>query len=249
MTKLCPNCKVENAREGKFCIQCGADLALVEAEEPYDRFKTLVAVFIAIVSIVGAVLAWRISVASSSAADADVSGVVSTIEQNQALVASEADMYRNQETYLQVRIHDRLSEDLLVEYERYPSSSPTRDHLWAEAWTEIFVAEAYLDQVNIRPEYIRTDGSYDGRAAQDVDLAHRALNSDFAADRRFDQADLLRGKAQWLMGLAPVLSVALLFYTLAEVITTRLRYVCFALGSLILLVVLAGLPLIEFAAF
>ena len=47
--------------------------------------------------------------------------------------------------------------------------------------------------VDGRPEYVRADGSYDGRAAQDIDMAQRALGADFDPQgRHFARADLLR---------------------------------------------------------
>jgi hypothetical protein len=246
MTLECVSCGAENPEAAKFCGHCGAPVGVEEQTRREDRFKALVAVFIAIVSFLGAVLAWRISVAANGAADADVRGIVSTIARNRAGVASEDDMFRNLRTYLRVRIHDLLSESLTKEREQYPQDDPRVDQLWYQAWTENLVAEEYLDQVDIAPEYIRTDGSYDGQAARDVDMAQRALAADFdVVGRNFSEADRLRSKAQQLVALATVLGVALFFYTLAEVIERAFKYVCFALGSAVFLVVLVALPLLE----
>ncbi len=240
----CPACGAENPAGNKHCGECGAAL-LPERE---DRFKTLVAILIAVVSIAGALLAWRAAVAGSGASDADVRGTVSIIHRNQALVASEADMYRNLAAYLQVRIHDTLSRNLIADSERRAADDPKRIPLWDEGWTEIFVAEAYLEEVNIRPEYVRPDGSYDGRAAQDIDMAQRALSTDFDPQgRHFAHADLLRARMHWLIGLALVLSVALFCYTLATVIQRRLKYVFFALGSAIFALVIVGAIIVELA--
>jgi len=211
-----------------------------------ERFKTVVAVLIAIVSLAGAILAWRISTVDSEAADADVSGIVSIVSWQQARVASEADMYRNLRTYLRVRIHDLLSDGLTRERDLYPLEDPNRDRLWDEGWLETFVAEEYLDQVTIRPEYIRPDGSYDGQAAQDIDMASWSLTSDFDPQGRyFTQADRMRVKVRWLMGLALFLSTSLVFYTLAEVITHTVKYVFLILGTGILILSLVALPLME----
>lgn len=238
----CPECGADNPEGNKHCGQCGEALQ----PESAGRFKTLVAILIAIVSIVGAVLAWRATLAGSSASDADVRGTVSIINRNQALVASDADTYRNLSAYLQVRIHDTLSRNLLADSERRASDDPRRTRLWDDGWTEIFVAEAYLEQVNVRPEYIRPDGSYDGQAAQDIDMAQRALSTDFdPQSRNFARADQLRSKVRWLIGLALVLSVALFCYTLATVIQRRLKYVFFAVGSAIFVVVIVGTIAVE----
>jgi uncharacterized Tic20 family protein len=248
MTIQCPACSLENPDDAKFCQRCGAALPRREreAEEPEDRFKTFVAILIGIVSILGAVLVWRAATAGSSAADADVSGIVSTVSRNQARVATESDMYRNLRTYVLVRIHDLLSQGLIAESALYPGEDPNSSRLWEDAWTEVFVAEQYLNQVDIRPEYIRPDGSYDGQAAQDIDMAHRALGADFDPQgRHFTEADSLRARVQWFVGLALVLSLALLFYTLASVINHPSRFLFFALGSAVFLLVLAGFVLVE----
>jgi hypothetical protein len=238
----CPECGAENPESNKHCSQCGELIR----PEPADRFKTLVAVLIAIISIIGAVLAWRAAFADSSASDADVRGTVSIIQRNQALVASEADMYRNLSAYLQVRIHDALSLNLIADSERRAGDDPKSAQYWSDGWTEIFVAEAYLDEVDIRPEYIRPDGSYDGQAAQDIDMAQRSLSTDFdPLGLHFSQADQLRTKVLRLVGLALVLAVALLCYTLATVIERGLKYVFFALGSALSVLVVVAAIIVE----
>jgi hypothetical protein len=238
----CPECGAENPASNKHCGQCG-ELIRPEAA---DRFKTLVAILIAIVSLIGAVLAWRAAFADSGAADADVRGTVSIIQRNQALVASEAEMYRNLSAYVQVRIHDVLSLYLVADSERRAADDPKSAQYWADGWTEIFVAEAYLDEVDIRPEYIRADGSYDGQAAQDIDMAERSLGTDFdPLGQHFAQADRLRTKVLWLVGLALVLAVALLCYTLATVIQRRIKYLFFALGSALSVLVVVAAIIVE----
>jgi hypothetical protein len=226
-------------------IRVGNTVFNYEEVESGRRFRNVVAILIAFSTIVGAVIAWRIAVASSNAASADVDGIVSTVSLQQATVASEADLYRDVTSYVQVRIHNLLSQALFAEREQYPDGDPARDRLWDEGWTETHVAEAYLDNVNIRPEHIRPDGSYDGQAAQDIDMAHRSLDADFNREEHFDQADHLRVKAQWLTGIAFLLTFTLLFYTLAEVITHASKYLFLILGSGIFIMVLLAFPVIE----
>ncbi len=216
------------------------------AKEPEDRFKLLVTILIAVVSIAGAVLAWRVSTAASAAADADVDGIVSTVNRNQALVASESDMYRNMGAYLQVRIHNLISLSLANEWKLLPRGAPREDQLWSESWTEIHVAEQYLGQVSIRPEYLKQDGSYDGQASQNLDMAERALQADLdLTGRHFTTADKMRLKVEWLMEMAFVLTTALFFYTLATVIKSRSRYLFMALGSAVFGLVIVAAVAIE----
>ncbi len=242
MTSLiCQECNTENTPEAKFCNQCGASL-----ERKDDRFKTAVAILIALVSLAGAVLAWRISTIEGNAADADVSGIVSRISWQQARAASENDVYSDSRVYLQVRIHDLLSRDLVAEAEELPYDSPDRDRMWDEGWTETYVAEEYLDQITILSDYIRPDGSYDGQAAQDIDMAERSLTNDFdPAGRHFAEADRMRIKTLWLTGLALFLSLSLVFYTLAEVIVHPVKYLCVIAGSLIFVLFFVIWPIIE----
>jgi predicted nucleic acid-binding Zn ribbon protein len=241
----CPECETEVPEGGKFCNECGASLTGEEREEPTDRFKTFVAFLIAIVSIVGAALAYRITIAAGNAAATAVAGVVSGASLHQAHVASEADLYRDIRAYLQVRIHDQLSHDLVVERDRYPSEDPARDRLWDEGWTETRVAEAYLDEIYVHPEYIRPDGSYDEQAALDISIAHWALEADLDREGHFAEAQRLRVKVRWMMGLAVVLAVTLLFYTLAEVIARAIKYLFLVLGSATFLVAIIAMLVIE----
>ena len=229
----CPACSAENPDSGKFCTQCGEPLPQEqqEEEERGDRFKTLVAILIAIVSLAGAALAYRITLAAGNAADADVTGIVSTINLHQARVASEAELYRDLRAYLQGRVHNQLSHDLFAERDEYPAGDPAQDRLWDEAWIETRIAEAYLNEIYVPPEHLRPDGSYDGQAALNLAMAHRALELDFDRERHFAEADRLRSKVQLLIGVALVLGVVLLFYTLAEVTQRAAKYVFLVLGT------------------
>jgi hypothetical protein len=232
MAIRCPDCDKENPEGGRFCVECGASLACSEENDGFStRFKTIVALLIALVSIAGAVLAYRITIAAGLAADADVAGVVSSVNLHQARVASEAELYRDLRAYLQVRIHDQLSHDLIASRDLYPDEDPTRERLWDEGWTETHVAEAYLDQLNLLPEYLRPDSSFDQTAALDIKVAERALTADFNREGHFAEADRLRAKIELLMGVALVLTVSLMFYALAEVIIRPIKYLFVALGT------------------
>lgn len=243
----CPECDTESAASGKFCAECGAPLAGEgrKREEPADRFKTLVAFLIAIVSIAGAVLAYRTALAASSAVDADVAGIVSSVNLHQARVASEADLYRDLKAYLQGRIHGQLSQDLVAEHDRYPEEDPARSRLWDEAWIETLVAEAYLNRIYIGPESIRADGNVDEQAALDIAIAHWALEADLEPEAHFAEADRLRTKVQWLMGLAILLALTLLLYTLAEVITRGIKILFLVLGSGTFVIAIIGMVAVE----
>ena len=233
MAGTCSNCGAENPEQGNFCTQCGTPIERVETkeEEASDRFKIWVAFLIAFVSIAGAALAYRITIASGNAADADVSGIVSSVNIHQARVASEADLYRDLEVYLQVRIHDQLGSSLIDERDRYSDQDPAREQLWDEGWTETHVAESYLDQLDLRPEVLNPDGSLDKQAYLDIQGAEWALAVDTNREGHFGEADRLRSKVQLLLGVALVLSMTLFFYTLAEVIDHGVKWLFLVLGT------------------
>jgi hypothetical protein len=233
MTQPCSNCGAENPGQGNFCTTCGTPIERVESKEEVasDRFKTWVAVLIAIVSIAGAALAYRITIASGNAADADVSGIVSSVNIHQARVASEADLYRDLQAYLQVRIHDQIGGSLIDERDLYPDQDPSQDQLWDEGWTETYVAESYLDQIDLRPEYLNPDGSYDIQAYLDIQAAERALAADLNREGHFAEADRLRSKVQLLVGVALLLGVTLFFYTLAEITDHGIKWLFLILGT------------------
>ena len=240
----CPDCGTPNPENAKFCHECGEALPGAE-DKGSERFKTVVAFLIAIVSIVGAILAYRVTLAAGAAADEDVAGVVSSLNIHQARVASQADLYRDLGAFLQVRIHNQLSRDLIEQRNQYPDDDPVRSQLWDEAWTETFVAETYQNKIYISPEYLRSDGSYDQQAALDINVAHWALESDFNREGHFAESDRLRTRVQWLMAVALVLALTLLFYTLAEVVNHSIKYLFLGLGSAIFVVAIVAMLAIE----
>jgi hypothetical protein len=130
-----------------------------------------------------------------------------------------------------VRIHDLLSNALIAERDRHPDQDPIQDELWDAGWTETYVAEGYLDQIYISPEYLRSDGSYDVQAYLDIRGADWALETDLNQEAHFQEASRLRSKVEWLMGSALVLTLTLLFYTLAEVVTHGVKYIFVIVGS------------------
>jgi len=249
MSIKCPECGAPSSESATYCAHCGAALGNWAKQEgkPHGRFKIVVAFLIAFVSIAGAVLAFRITIASGNAADADVAGIVSSVNRHQARIATEADLYRDLRAYLQVRIHDLLSESLIAERDGYPDDDPPRDRLWNEGWTETYVAEGYLDQIDLRPEYLHPDGSYNKQAFLDIQGAEWALRVDFNTREHFSEADRLRTKVQRLMGVALVLSVALVFYTVAEVVNHTIKYLFVVLGSLVFALAIVATLVIELA--
>jgi hypothetical protein len=162
-------------------------------------------------------------------------------------VASEADLYRDLIAYLQGRIHDQLSLDIFAERDLYPAGDPAWDQLWDDGWTETYLAEVYLDEIYIQPEYIQPDGSYDGQAALDISIAEWALTADFDREGHFVEADRLRTRVLSLMAVAFVLAIALLFYTLAEVITHKIKYGFLVLGTGFFAMAIVATLLIELA--
>jgi hypothetical protein len=233
MPVTCKECGVSNPESGRYCTKCGAGLEVkrTKADKASDRFQTVVAFLIAAVSITGAILAFRITVAAGDAADADVAGIVSSVNRHQAQVASQADLYRDLRAYLEVRIHDLLSDAFIAERDRHPDLDPIQDDLWDAGWTETYVAESYLDQIPLNPEYLRSDGSYDVQAYLDIQGADWALEADLNQAGHFQEADRLRSKVQWLMACALVLTLTLFFYTLAEVISHGVKYVLVVVGT------------------
>jgi hypothetical protein len=241
----CPRCDTEIPATGKFCAECGAPLPGQEGRERADHFKTLVAFLIAFVSVAGAVLAYRAALAAGDAADADIAGVISSVNLHHARAASEADLYRDLKAYLQARIHDQLGRHLAAERDQYPEADPARDLLWDQAWIETQVAEAYLSRIYVNPESVRADGTYDEQAALDIAIAHRALETDLEPEVHFAEADRLRTKVQWMVGLAALLALTLLFYTLAQIITHWVKFLFLALGSGTFIVAVIAVAAVE----
>jgi hypothetical protein len=194
-----------------------------------ERFTTLVAIMIALVALIGAVVAWRASVAEDASGDADYAGLRAAInvEETRALDASTA--YTQYGAYVTYQrnsaLGDLIAEDMAQATEDEAivlNSQRANAHDVATASERLF-----------QQRFLNRDGSYSVQRQLGEMWADASKERDLNPEPQFVEADRLRAKSGSLLAAIGVLALALVFYTLIESVAGRAQWALFALGTLL----------------
>lgn len=217
-----------------------------ELGQENNRLSTLVALLIAVVSVSGAVVTWRASVAADGAGDADVAGIRATINltETKALAAvkgysdyaSFIDYYKYRETTTQ--LEEEITA-LLAEATEEEATTLGKEL----ADTHDLTTATGMAFPN---EFLNRDGTYALTRQNGEFVATASRERDLNPQPSFDEADSLRSHTNRLLIALSVLVVALVFYTLIEATDSKkLKYLLLFGGTLIFLAGAIGAYLVE----
>lgn len=209
------------------------------AESPLE---TVTALLIAVVVVIGALIAWQASRVDDSAGDADYAGLhaLTTAEQTRALHLIRA--YEDYGLYLNYWRNNLLSEEVAA---RLDGASPEEmPALEQEYKTSVNLADVNMGYFEAR--YLNRDGSYNLQRQLGEMWSDAGREMDLGYEAQFAEADALRGKTLKLLLALMVLTIAPVFYSLVEAVDGRQRYLMVALGTLF---AIAGLVLAGLAGF
>ena len=188
-----------------------------------DRFRTVVSVFIATVTVIGAVAGWRISVASGAAGAADSRGLTAALQAANTGVSVSTYL----STYLSffAEYQEHLARATLVERDlANESNAKRRKAMEDEALRQHSLAATARGYVNA--DYISLDPDtgdeyFDGNRFWDAQWAETAVTQDLDPAPSFAEADRARTKARGLTAATVGLSVALFLFSAATVVPRR----------------------------
>jgi hypothetical protein len=198
------------------------------SEQGDSRLGTLIAFLIAVVSVVGAVVAWRASVAADGAGDADTAGIRATLNVIETDTLNTINAYSNYGSYTEYQqyrwLGDALAEDL-------QDADDEELAIWGvELLTAIDRAESM--QGSFESRYVDPDGTYALQRQLDEAQADAARERDLNPNPHFAEADALRVKTSDLLIALMILSLSLIFFTLVETVGARGKLALVALGML-----------------
>lgn len=196
---------------------------IAEEEGGTSRFSTFVSILIALVSVVGAILAWRVAVASSDASSADTQGLLAEVDQADVALQTSITVLGHKAVYLSFVVNRTLSAKLAALGPDYRAYSRAFD--WAASYGLYYVPANYLDR-NENLDFERDAGET---------ASNFALRRDTNPSPHYSAADRARDKARWLLGDLIWFGGALLALTLADAIRHPLRYFFLFAGIGILL--------------
>jgi hypothetical protein len=206
------------------------------SSESNNRFKTIIAILIALVTVTGAIVAWRAAVAGGDAGDADLAGIAATLNTEETRTLNKANLYANYQAYANYVRYNELGNLIATDLENASSDEAAQlEQQKAEAWDVATTNQGFFPN-----RYLDEQGNYDIQRELGEAWAEAQQIKDLNPEPHFAEADHLRSKANWLVGAIIILSIALLFYTLAEGMSSMLKYVL-ALGGTVSL--LAGITI------
>jgi hypothetical protein len=194
-----------------------------------DRWETLVAVLIALVTVIGALVAWRASVAADSAGDADFGGLRAALNAEESRALNAVNGYEAYGAFTTYKRHNDLGN--LLEEDLASADDP--DALESELANARDLAIA--NQSLFPNKFLNRDGTYALQRQLGELWADAKREKDVNPAPQFAEADKLRAKTNWMLLALTVLALALVFYTLVEVIGNRFKPLMFGLGSLVAL--------------
>ena len=197
-----------------------------------ENFKTFTASMIAIVTVVSALVAWRASLAASDAGNADFRGLVATVNTEEAWVLSTIKVTEHYQAFLSYTRYNELGYKIYDALQANPADSGALTQQKSDSW-----GIAYgLQSIFFPSRYLRPDGTYDSQREMDELLADEQRARDTRSETHYTEADGLRAKANLLVQMLILLGISFWFFTLAQIVDHKIKYLFATLGGFLLLI-------------
>jgi hypothetical protein len=203
-------------------VEVAGGIMAEEAEERTSRYSTFVSIMLAVVSVIGAIVAWRVSVALSDAGSSDTAGLLAEMDKADVEIQATISVIGHKTVYASFVTDKSIADGFYALGDNYTYLA----YAFHNAANEVlnFIPRNYLDR----------DENFDYQRDLGETIANSELSRDTNAQPYFDAADRARVKGQWLLVDLIFLGAALLFLTLADAIQNFTRHLFLALGLLIL---------------
>ncbi len=203
------------------------------AEKP-NPLETVVAILIALITVTGALVAWRASVAADGAGDADNGGLRAMLNVEETRASNGVNGYEAYGAFVNYARYQRLGSLL--------EDDPALDAERADA-NDLALANQFL----FDNKFLNRDGTYDLQRQLGELWADASRERDLNPEPQFQEADKLRARSNWLLAVVAFLAVGLVLLTLVEAVADRLQTVFTGLGAVILVAGIALALWIELA--
>jgi hypothetical protein len=214
-----------------------------------ERLKLIVAVLIALTTMIGALVGWRATVAGNAAGGADADGLAAAMNVEETGTTDSVRLSQHYQAYVDFVRYRELGHaaDVAafdVEQQLLSSSPGTNPEL--EAQLRPLAQElrgrrdqnfdmASVGQYFFITRYLTQEGGYNTRLEEGEAAAESAQRKDTNPGPHFAQADRLRARSNLLVGVLIVLALAVLLYTLTETTERRARYAFLLAGAVFML--------------
>lgn len=200
-----------------------------------DRLNTIVAILIAVVTVIGALIAWRASVYDDGAGDADFAGLHAAANYQEAKALSRVNAYEHYGVFISYYRNRQVAEGLdeLAEEAKGPQADELRQQ--AREAAELANASLTLLAENDAARYLNRNDTYALDREMGAMMAAAAKQKDLNYQVQFDEAEVLRNTTARLLGTIVILGISLVFFTLVETFEGGTRYLMVAAGVVLAL--------------
>ena len=193
----------------------------------HERYKTIVALLMALVTIIGAVVAWRAALANDEAGDTNFLAWHAAINAEEAQTVNNAALYQHYSSYTAYVRYGYLGD--LIEEDREdatPAEAADLERQQAEAWDVATTIQEFFPLSSLN-----RDGTYNLQRELGEAWADASKDKDLNPERHYAKADRARDKATQLISILTVMGVSLWLYALAEGMKHAFRYVVVLLAT------------------
>lgn len=198
-----------------------------------QRFRAFVGVMIAIVTVVGALVAWRSAVASNEAGNADDAGIIAALNAQETNTIGDIISSQNRTSYLDYWRYKQTIDQMAVDGSLDNIEEGDPDGVVREITEASDLATASKQFFESR--YVNPDGTYNVAKQRAENLAEESQRKDLNAQQHFNEANQWRDKSLALVATLVLLGISLWLFALGETIEHRVKYVLAAGGLALLL--------------
>lgn len=208
-------------------------------------FRTIVAILIAVVSVLGAIAAWRSAVISITAADLNEDGMLELVQREQIRAQIEAQVDQDLRLFSRFRTHvvawDLLQKDADAQRRRRPEVA---DALESQAQAELAQARALIPFFRASAPELRPDTHYDRAfALENLETLNGSLR-ELDPEGAFADGEREFARTVNLVLVVALFVASLFFLTLAQFAREQIRGIFAGAGT-----VVAALALVLFFVF
>jgi hypothetical protein len=203
-------------------------------QEKTSLQETLVAILIAVATVIGAVIAWRASVVADAAGDADFAGMKASLNAAETRALNFVNAYEHYGAYTTYSRYNELGNEIGTELQT--SQTLTEEQTWALQRQQ---SEAYdlakANQTLFPNRFMNRDNTYSVTREMGEGWADASREKDLNPDPQYAEADVLRGKTNKILAALGVLSLSLVFFAMVESVGERIQWLMVTLGVIFML--------------
>lgn len=211
-------------------IRLGSTIFTFEEIESGRRFKNFIAVLIALSTLVGAFIAWRISSSLDDANDVQLEGMARLIAYSQAKSETATSMYSVQAAFNDYHWQTMLFEMTAPNLEEDRIEGSQLAYGWMANVNLNYTDVDYIQKANQR-----TDEVFLAQKYSEEQMASNAARDDMDYTSTFNREDHLRQIGEDLTLTMVFLSLSVLFYTWAEISKSGWKFIAASLGIIFFL--------------